>query len=357
MLTLAGCQPGATALPDAASAEDASLVADADAGAADAGPPLVMTCDAAGVCSGTLDPVTLGAGIRPVVGTRAETGAPGSHWFCRPMDASRWNGRVVVHLVGTWSDPATDHRFPERACALGFAALVPMYENRAPARETCLENGPCYEAHRREIVDGVEGAPAPVNVDPAGSLRNRLATLLARLASVGGAPWPTIRERIAGGDWRAVVVSGHSQGSGHALYLAREEATERVVLLAGPSDRLGDRTPTSAAVPWINALRTTPPRTPVARIFGYLHDDDTVQVVPQVLDNWDAIGVPATTCAYRPEGGYAVGCRRVRIASDGCEGLTAHSTVVVRRWGARCTLGTGDRTNEATWTHVLTATE
>ncbi|MBL8682478.1 MAG: hypothetical protein JNK05_25145 [Myxococcales bacterium] len=361
-----GCTNPAPPPMDATNGADSSIT---DGGASDArdtdaavdvrdgrAAPIV-TCDDAGVCSGTADPVSLGAGIEPVVAARSPRGPLGSHWFCRPRDPARWNGRLVVHVVGTWSDPANDHRFPEQACALGFVAIAPMYENRDPARETCLEDGPCYEAHRREIVDGVEGAPAPVDVDRPNSLRNRIATLLARLAEADGAPWPTVRDRIAGGDWRTTVVSGHSQGSGHALYLAREEVTERLVLLAGPSDRLGDRTPTSAPVPWIAALRTTPPRTPAARIFGYMHDDDSIQVVAQVLDNWDAIGLAASSCAYARAAGYPNDCRRVRIAGDMCDGLLAHSTVVVRRWGASCMLGTGDNTNEATWRFLLTAGE
>jgi len=345
------------AMLDAASLDGTSLDAatlDATEGD-DAGAPVTVTC-AEDVCAGTLDPTTLGPGIDVVATGRDGAGPAGSHWFCRPETGSRWNGRVVLHLVGTWSDPLTDHRFPEHACALGFAALVPMYENRQPARETCGDDGACYEAHRREVVDGVEGAPAPVDVSASSSVRGRVATLLARL--VGEAElWATIRDRVAEGDWSDVVLSGHSQGSGHALYLAREEAADRLVLLAGPSDRLGDGTPEHASVPWIDAFRTTPPRTAPSRIFGYLHDDDTIQVVDQVLDNWDATGLADATCSYAAAGGYAPSCRRIRIPSDGCSGLLAHSTVVVRRWGARCALGSGDRTNAATWEHFLLATE
>jgi hypothetical protein len=319
-------------------------------------PPIVRaSCDDAGGCSGTLDPTLLGPGIERVPTGRNGTGAAGLHWFCRP--AAGWNGRVVIHLVGTWSDPAVDHRFPEHACALGFAAVAPMYENRQPARETCGDDGACYEAHRREIVDGEDGAPLPVDVDGANSIRGRITTLLARLADgdsddVDGV-WATVRDRLAAGDFGAVVLSGHSQGSGHALYLARHEAAERLVLLAGPSDRLGDRTAAHAAVPWIDALRTAPTRTATSRIFGYLHEDDTIQVVDQVVDNWRAIGIDDATCPYVAAGGYAPACRRILIPSADCPGLQAHTTVVARRWGPRCALGTGDNTNQATWEHFL----
>jgi hypothetical protein len=343
--------PDAPPVTDASSsALDARALEDAAVGADAAAP--VSSCEGA-VCSGAVDPVSLGPGIDPVVGTRAETGSPGAHWFCRPSELSAWNGKLVIHIVGTWSDPVADHRFPEHACGRGFAAIAPMYENRAPARETCGEDGPCYEAHRREIVDGEEGAPPPVDVDAASSLRNRIATLLDHLAERDGAPWPDIRDRLAADDWTQVALSGHSQGSGHALYLGREEAAERVVLLAGPSDRLGDRTPTSTAVPWIAALETSPPRTRL--VLGFIHDDDTIQVVSQVTDNWRSIGVPDVTCTHDSAGGYAPSCRRVHIPTDACTGLAAHSTVVVRQWGPACALGAAGRSNAATWDFLLDA--
>jgi hypothetical protein len=312
-----------------------------------------VICDAA-VCSGTADPASLGTGIDPVVGTRSEPGPLGAHWFCRPSDPASWNGRVVIHVVGTWSDPVADHRFPEHACGRGFAAIAPMYENRAPARETCGEDGPCYEAHRREIVDGIEGAPSPVDVDVSSSLRNRIATLLTYLADRDGSPWTRVSERLTAGDWTSVVLSGHSQGSGHALYLGREETAERIVLLAGPSDRLGDRTTTHSAVPWIESMETSPPRTTL--ILGYIHEDDTVQVVSQVTDNWRSIGLPTGACDFSESDGYDPSCRRIHIPSDGCDGLSAHTTVIVRRWGSRCALGEEGHTNAATWDFLLTAT-
>jgi hypothetical protein len=330
-----------------------------------AGSTLTTTCDAAGVCSGTVDPALLDDATQPIPTGRDGNAVPGRHWFCRPEAGTPWNGRVVLHLVGTWSDPFDDHRFAEHACALGFAALVPMYDNRQPARETCGDDGDCYEAHRRAVVDGVDGAAratSPVDVDGPNSIRGRVATLLAHLAAAANDDdddddvWATIRDRLAAGDWRDVVLAGHSQGSGHALYLAREEVAERLVLLAGPSDRLGDGTADHAAVPWIDGMRTTPPRTPPSRIFGYLHEDDTLQVVPQVADNWAAIGVPDTTCRYVAAGGYAPSCRRILIPAAGCPGLQAHTTVTIRRWGPLCLPGVGGNTNQATWTHLLLAT-
>jgi hypothetical protein len=315
-----------------------------------------IRCDAAGVCSGTLDPAAIDADVEGVATGFDGKGPDGVHWFCFPEERARWNGRVVIHLVGTWSDPASDHLFAEHACALGFAAITPMYENREPARDICGDDGDCYEAHRREIVDGIDGAPPPVDVDAANSVRGRITSLLARLADED-AVWVTVRDRIADDDWSDVVLSGHSQGSGHALYLAREEAAERLVLLAGPSDRLGDGTAENAPVPWIDALRTTPLKTDPARVFSYIHEDDTLQVVDQVLDTWDAIGVDDATCTFDVAGDYPSSCRRVLTPPDDCPGLRAHTTVISRRWGPRCVLGFGDRTNQATWEHLLRATE
>ncbi|MBX3274265.1 MAG: hypothetical protein KF729_28620 [Sandaracinaceae bacterium] len=338
---------------DAASADAASADAaiSEDASGLDAGTPTGCPDSLhATVCSGVLDPSALGADIPPVPAGLVP-GAPGRHFFCTSSDGA-WNGRLLVYLVGTYGDPASEHAVPVRACERGFAAIAPMYENRHLVRSVCGDDGPCYERFRAAIVDGAPGAPVPLDVTAASSIRNRVATLLAHLASEPGAPFSTLRDALAAGDFSAVALAGHSQGAGHALYLARDEAAERVVMLAGPSDRLGDGTPTHAAAPWIAALAASPPRT--ALRLAYIHDDDSFQRVPQVVDNWDLAGVPAERCAHASAGGYPASCRRVHVDADRCGGLAAHLVPILAGWGARCAAGDLHR-NEPSWDFLLEA--
>lgn len=349
--SLAACAPAPVARPDAAPADAPVSVRDAPPFEPDAGPPGCAGSLDPIVCSGAIDPTTLGAGIE-VVEAGLGGGAPGAHWFCEPGEGTAWNDRVLLYLVGTYGDPAGEHGMAARACELGFVAVAPMYENRDMARAVCGDDGPCYEAFHVEITDGGGGAPDPVDVDADDSIRSRVATLLEHLATARGEPWTTVRDRLAADDWSSVVLAGHSQGAGHAAYLAREESAERMILLAGPSDRVASGMPSHAPAPWIAALATTPLRTTLR--LAYMHDDDDFEIVPQVVDNWDLLGLPDGTCAHASAGGYAASCRRVRTATDGCTGLAAHMTPVLERWGERCRAG-AEHENRATWDHLLLA--
>lgn len=336
---------------DVPTAGDAPRRDDAPIAPPDVGPPGCAGSLDPIVCSGALDPTALGPGIEAVGAGLAGT-TPGRHWFCSPGEGTPWNGRLLLYLVGTFGDPSEEHAVPARACELGFAAVAPMYENRDMVRTVCREDGPCYEAFHVEITDGGDVAPAPVAVDADDSIRNRVATLLDHLSTERGEPWVTARDRLAGGDWSRVALAGHSQGAGHVAYLARQERAERLVLLAGPSDRLGSGTAGHAPAPWIAALETAPLRT-VLRL-AYMHDDDAFEVVPQVVDNWDRMGIEDGTCAHASAGGYAASCRRVRTATDACTGLSAHLTPVLPSWGVRCREGAVHE-NRATWDHLLLA--
>jgi len=78
---------------------------------------------------------------------------------------------------------------------------------------------------------------------------------------------------------------GHSQGSGHAAYLAKRHRVDAVLLAAGPQDVFADRRP----APWLSVPGATPP----ARHFALLHDRDSFGVSYQ-REALHALRVPLT---------------------------------------------------------------
>lgn len=308
------------------------------------------------VCSSLYDPTALDAAVERVPGGGDRVGM---HYACHPGEAARWNGQLLVYFVGTGDSPARSHGLPELACALGFAAVAPMYKNERDARSACAANSPCYDGMHREVLYGGDSAPDPIRVDEANSALHRLDTLLAQLAERDEhfAGWATIRERVTGRDFSQVVVAGHSQGSGHAVSLARDHQVARVVALAGPSDRLDSGKPGHAAVEWVAQWRNES-KTPPARVLGYNHEDDFVLVYRQLSANYDALGVDAAGCERSDTGEPPAACRRVRIAAARCRPLDAHIAVALRRFGSEqddCKLDGKLHDNTRTWTFLLTA--
>jgi hypothetical protein len=312
----------------------------------------VATCVASeGTCAGTLAPEALGVGIRAVPSKSSMK--LGRHYFCYPASVAAFRGRLLIHLVGTFSDPQVDQSFSRRACAFGFAVISPMYENEIDARSACGADLSCFEGFRNEIVQGGDFAPN-VAVDTQNGLLNRINTLLQTLSTTESTfpAWKTLAASVAAGDFSSVTLSGHSQGSGHALFLAREFATQRVVLLAGPSDRV--YTPSNAAAEWIERF-TIQSKTASDKIYGYLSEDDTVQGFADTIDSWRLIQGAQESCNYANADtpNYPAACRRVILSSKGCAGLDAHTIVITERCSNACKPGMPPNRNTETWRFLL----
>jgi hypothetical protein len=315
---------------------------DLDAGVAL--PPVATCVSADETCAGTLAPESLGAGIRAV--PSKSSGKTGRHYFCYPSDAAKFNGRLLVHLVGTFSDPQVDFAVSRRACAAGFAVVSPMYENERDARSVCGADTSCFEGFRREIVSGGDKAPT-ITVDAANSILNRLGTLLDSIAATETSflPFKAFATSVRAGDFSNVTFSGHSQGSGHALFLARNFAAERVVLLAGPSDFI--YTPIRGPAEWIQTFgRQT--KTPADKIYGFISEEDMVGFA-DVQQSWDAVGLGSARCPHVDTGPYANTCRRVVIPAQGCTGFDAHIAVIAEYFSNTCKAGSPPHRNTDTW--------
>jgi hypothetical protein len=369
-IALAACGTSQDAPTSAASSDGGSGIADAGASTGDADAESSLTIDAGlppsdartevlygeRVRWGTVDPASLAPGVRTIA---AQSGARGVHFFCAPEDAARWNGRTLLHLVGTGDTPSATNGILKRACALGFASVAPMYENERDARSSCRNDSACYLAMRQTIVYGRAFPGAPFVIDDANGVVRRAEQLLAHLAVAepGFAPWATVRARFLARTLEGFALSGHSQGSGHALLLARDFQVERLVMLGGVTDRVASGTPANEAPAWIASFAASAPKTPSARLFGYVHEDDAIAVAAQVERNYDALGL-GEGCAFRSSGpAYPATCRRVRGAAAGCTGLAAHVSVVLRAFGtaADACAFPGDRfTNTTTWAFLLT---
>ena len=359
-MVIAAAAPCSASPPPAIEAVSASTAVTELAAPAPASDAQCATVHGQEVCSATYDPVELDPRVEEVpVGHPGQRAGVGRHYACYPAVAARWNGQLLVHLVGTWGNPASSHGLAELACSLGFAAVAPMYKNLQDARAVCGADSLCYEGMRREVLYGGDTGPDPIQVDAANSLVHRLDTLLLRLSARERrfAPWGVIRERVMARDLSAVVVSGHSQGAGHALVLARDHEVARVIMLGGLTDRLRSGTAEHAAVDWVAAWQSNS-KTPAARLWGYNHSDDKIVILSHLQANYAALGVGEKECPFSEAGDYPLACRRVRATAARCAPTEAHVSVVQRRFGgdgSPCNLDGSDVSNAATWQFLLLA--
>lgn len=342
---------------------DAAVVADGSDASVDVFRPIPVnvTCTMAygtTICEGRYVPTTLNPAVQEVRTGTGGTGEAARHYFCYPVGVAH-NDKLLLYLVGTTDSPTQYIEFPRRACALGYAAVSIAYHNEVDSRSTCMANSGCYEAFRREIVYGMDALPDPIRINQTNSILGRFLGVLATLEEreVYFPPWRAIHTRVAARDFTKVAVAGHSQGSGHALFIARDFEVDRLIMLAGVTDRMNSGLGTHAAPAWIANWNPATAQTPSTRFFTYMHDDDGVAVVRQVLSNWDLLRVPAMECPWSAMGPYAPACHRVRHPPARCGGGEAHNMVMVGAFGSAtndCLLSGTMNRNDATFRHLLT---
>jgi hypothetical protein len=236
-------------------------------------------------CTGSADPVgpaTDGLVTHEVLPSETDasiTTFNAEHLAWVDLDARSATPGLVVFLPGTGGAPRNTRLFPIEAARLGYHAIGLMYPDDLAVLQACsaAAEPECMEDMRAEIVSGVDRS-LHVQVDRRNSIEGRLLALVRLLAQRHPAEgW----ESFIDADtlrWPRIVVSGLSQGGGHAAYIARERTVARVVMFGAPADGFGGQ-----PAPWMSLGAT-----PDDRYFGLAHERDPFT---SIVPNWEALGL------------------------------------------------------------------
>ena len=225
--------------------------------------------------------------INPMLTSAAITINLSPHVVINPDPAVAAKGRLFVMLPGTGAVPRF-YRFILRTGApRGYHAIGLTYPNDEAIGTLCANSAvaDCAGLARNEVISGTDSSPL-VNVNQTNSITGRLIALLTYLAATF--PNEGWAQYLANGqpNWPLITVAGHSQGSGHAAYLAKLQNLDRSVMFSGPAD-VGITQGSSA--PWLSL----PNITPVSRQYGFTHTGDTLVPFSLATRNWGQIGLAA----------------------------------------------------------------
>jgi hypothetical protein len=305
---------------DAGPVGDATGIEDAradDAGAPlDAGPPVLRAC-----------PIAMPDGC--FVLTPEESGLPAGgvnatvdQYALRPTTAPA-RGTLLLFLNGSGGSPrgaasAGAVNWYTVARDEGLHALGVSYASDEAVGRLCagLARNACFVPTRETILRGAfqPGAASELStITEDEGVYARLEAALATLAAgdpaggweaflrpAGASPEDRIR-------WDRVMVSGHSQGGGHAALVGRDHAVARVIMLASPCD--GDGT---APASWLSSPDgyVTSPATSFVGL-GAAGDE----ICGTFEAAWIALGMPegarhvdAVVCAGESAHGAPLGC-------------------------------------------------
>lgn len=236
--------------------------------------------------------------VAPATTNSALTDNLSAHFAINPAPTTTRN-RLFVMLPGTTAIPRFYRLIVRAGAARGYHSIGLTYPNDEAVGTICAGSTrpDCPGEVRREIITGTDTSPL-VAITPANSITGRLVSMLTYMqATYPGEGWG--QYLISGApNWAVITVGGHSQGAGHAGYMAKLHILDRVAMFSGPGD-VGNVPSTPAQ--WI----TLPNATPAARQYGFTHRQDELVPLALIEFNWSQIGLGAFGASVSVDGSAA----------------------------------------------------
>ncbi len=216
-----------------------------------------------------------------------------AHYVCLNKAVAARN-QLLVFFPGTGGLPRHYQLISNTAADMGFHVIGLNYPNDESVNfdfcgglNTDLD---CYAKVRLEIKDGIDRTPL-LNMTRPNSIENRLIKLLIHLRSrFPGDGWAQFLSNDSTIIWPSLIVSGHSQGGGHAGIIGRYHPVARVIMFAAMDYNSRERKPAN----WIAVPASTPNATPAERFYGFSHQrDEAVNFAILSAQIWPAYGMNA----------------------------------------------------------------
>ena len=191
--------------------------------------------------------------------------------------------KLFLFFPGTGGVPFNQRLLLKHAANLGYHSIGLTYPNTQSINELCINvsDTTCHSRARLEVFDGADRHDS-INVDVSNSIKNRTLKLLQYLATTY--PSENWSQYYTGTtiNWNKIIVSGHSQGGGHAGIISKLNTVDRVVMFA--------------ATDWINSLNryadwiTWNSVTTSDKYYGFIHQQDEAINLNLQKDTWIQYG-------------------------------------------------------------------
>lgn len=192
--------------------------------------------------------------------------------------------KLVLFIGGSYSRPGNYNLFCDNAATLGFDVISLSYPNNIAAASLAGNSDSlAFNKYRQEIAFGTPQSP-DVFVDSFNSIYTRTLKLLNFLNSTSNHNFGNYLINSTTIDWSKIIIAGHSQGSGHACYLAKKFPVDRVIMLSGPNDF---STFFNNSANWLRTSGVTPSN----RMFTLLHLNDEIVPFSQQFQNNKGLGM------------------------------------------------------------------
>ena len=212
------------------------------------------------------------------------SGSPNSNHLIYTNQTITPKNKLFLFLPGTYAVPYNYREILKHAANLGYHSIGLTYPNSLMINSICSlsQDTTCHSRARLEVFDGID-RHIDISVDTNNCIERRTLKLLQYLHS--NYPFQNWEQYFSGNqiNWNKIIVSGHSQGGGHAGIISKIKQVERVAMFA--------------AMDWITLLNrnadwiTWNGLTAADKYYGFIHEDDELIDFTNIQITWDNYGM------------------------------------------------------------------
>lgn len=195
--------------------------------------------------------------------------------------------KLFIFLPGTSGFPSVYTLIVKKAASIGYHSIGLMYPNGSEIYIASGSNpdNTSFGRCRQEIFDGTDQSSA-LSINTDNSIKGRLTKLLEYLKSQN--PNQNWGQYLINGqvDWSKIVIAGHSQGGGHALYISKKVSVHKAIAFASIDWNafLGE------SASWIFDSGATP----VSKLYSFNSINDQIFSYANVVTQLNDLGLPGS---------------------------------------------------------------
>lgn len=212
------------------------------------------------------------------------SGVPSSNHFVYINQTITDKNKLFLFLPGTYAVPYNYREILKHAANLGYHSIGLTYPNDLLINSICALSidTTCHSRARLEVFDGID-RHIDINVDTNNCIERRTLKLVQYLHI--NYPSENWGQYFTGNEinWNKIIVSGHSQGGGHAGIISKIKQVDRVAMFA--------------AMDWIPILNrnadwiTWNGPTAADKYYGFIHQDDEMVDFNNLQTTWNNYGM------------------------------------------------------------------
>lgn len=258
--------------------------------------------------------------VNPFETNKSYAAAEEDHYVVR--NNKKHLNKLVLFIGGSYSVPKDYYIFCNHAASIGFDVISLSYPNNtATAPLGSSSDQFIFDKYRDEICFG-NSVSDVVAVDVFNSVNIRILKLIQYLKTTyPNESWEQYLATQNTVEWSKIIVAGHSQGSGHACYLAKKNLVNRVLMFSGPNDYSSYY---RAAGNWLTENGVTP----LAKQFSLLHVQDEIVPFANQIANIRGLGLLSNTQTPTIIGALSAPYGNSRSLSINIAAMSFHSSTI-----------------------------